>query len=310
MSNLPAVFSTSQTLRKILQDTPLRIGLHGQHCEFSSAGKLFPVPCSLFPTPYSLFFCTLSPCLPVAHFSNPAPPPPLPPHCRRMLPSCRKLAKDASTSPSAAGATKISPSTSSAQWASQLGLKGVDLLEVDEWEIPRHYGLICTMGYAGGGTIADAAEPRREPRRHRGRLSQEHSRSRRRPASPTSSPSPETARACPTKKARATPSLGLNRVKNIAEDNDVTICLELLNSKVNHHDYMADHTAWGAARHARGQLAARQAALRHLPHADHGRGPHRTPSAKTSASSATSTPAAFPAATSSTQPRKSSTPRS
>ena len=38
---------------------------------------------------------------------------------------------------------------------------------------------------------------------------------------------------------------GLNRVKKIAEDNGVTICMELLNSKVNHKDYMCDHTAWG-----------------------------------------------------------------
>ena len=40
--------------------------------------------------------------------------------------------------------------------AAQMGLKGVDLLEVAEFEIPRRYGLICTMGYAGGGTISDA----------------------------------------------------------------------------------------------------------------------------------------------------------
>jgi hydroxypyruvate isomerase len=39
---------------------------------------------------------------------------------------------------------------------------------------------------------------------------------------------------------------GLNRVKKIAEDHGVTICLELLNSKVDHKDYMCDHTAWGA----------------------------------------------------------------
>jgi hydroxypyruvate isomerase len=39
--------------------------------------------------------------------------------------------------------------------------------------------------------------------------------------------------------------VGLNRVKKIAEDSGVTICLELLNSKVDHPDYMADHTAWG-----------------------------------------------------------------
>jgi hydroxypyruvate isomerase len=39
--------------------------------------------------------------------------------------------------------------------------------------------------------------------------------------------------------------IGLNRVKKIAEDHGVTICMELLNSKVNHKDYMCDHTAWG-----------------------------------------------------------------
>ena len=37
-----------------------------------------------------------------------------------------------------------------------MGLKGVDLLEVSEFEIPRKYGLICTMGYVGGGTIPEA----------------------------------------------------------------------------------------------------------------------------------------------------------
>jgi hydroxypyruvate isomerase len=38
---------------------------------------------------------------------------------------------------------------------------------------------------------------------------------------------------------------GLNRVKKIAEDHGVTICIELLNSKVDHKDYMCDHTTWG-----------------------------------------------------------------
>src|SRR5947208_16463499 len=31
----------------------------------------------------------------------------------------------------------------------------------------------------------------------------------------------------------------------LAEKHKVTICMELLNSKVNHKDYMCDHTAWG-----------------------------------------------------------------
>jgi hydroxypyruvate isomerase len=37
----------------------------------------------------------------------------------------------------------------------------------------------------------------------------------------------------------------LNKVKGMAEDKGITICLELLNSKVDHKDYMCDHTAWG-----------------------------------------------------------------
>ena len=38
---------------------------------------------------------------------------------------------------------------------------------------------------------------------------------------------------------------GLNRVKGIAEENGVTICVELLNSKVDHKDYQGDRTAFG-----------------------------------------------------------------
>ena len=37
----------------------------------------------------------------------------------------------------------------------------------------------------------------------------------------------------------------LNKVKAQAEDKGVTLCMELLNSKVNHPDYQCDHTAWG-----------------------------------------------------------------
>jgi hydroxypyruvate isomerase len=37
----------------------------------------------------------------------------------------------------------------------------------------------------------------------------------------------------------------LNKIKAAAEDNKVTLCIELLNSKVNHPGYMADSTKWG-----------------------------------------------------------------
>src|SRR6476661_5136720 len=34
-----------------------------------------------------------------------------------------------------------------------MGLTAVDLLQPNEWEQVEPYGLICSMGYAGGGTI-------------------------------------------------------------------------------------------------------------------------------------------------------------
>jgi hydroxypyruvate isomerase len=38
---------------------------------------------------------------------------------------------------------------------------------------------------------------------------------------------------------------GLRRLAPVAEEAGVTLVLELLNSKVDHPDYQADHTAWG-----------------------------------------------------------------
>jgi hydroxypyruvate isomerase len=38
---------------------------------------------------------------------------------------------------------------------------------------------------------------------------------------------------------------GLNKVKAFAEEHNVTVNLELLNSKVDHKDYQADHSVWG-----------------------------------------------------------------
>src|SRR6476469_6147196 len=40
---------------------------------------------------------------------------------------------------------------------------------------------------------------------------------------------------------------GLKQVMPIAEKAGITIQMELLNSKVDHHDYMCDHSAWGVA---------------------------------------------------------------
>jgi hydroxypyruvate isomerase len=131
------------------------------------------------------------------------------------------------------------------QWGVQLGLRGIDLLEVAEYEVPRRYGLICTMGYAGGGTITDALN------RTENHAAIEAAFRKNIPlAAKAGVPNVITfsgdRRGMSDEEGARNTIAGLNRLKPIAEEAGVTICLELLNSKVNHPDYMADHTAWGA----------------------------------------------------------------
>jgi hydroxypyruvate isomerase len=129
-------------------------------------------------------------------------------------------------------------------YAAQIGLKGIDLLEVAEYEIPRRYGLICTMAHAGGGTIPEALN---RPEHHA--AIEAAFRTNIPLAAKAGIPNVITfsgnRRGMPDDEGARNTIDGLNRVKKIAEDNGITICLELLNSKVNHPDYMADHTAWG-----------------------------------------------------------------
>ncbi len=40
-------------------------------------------------------------------------------------------------------------------------------------------------------------------------------------------------------------AIGLKRLLPLAEKHGITLVMELLNSKMNHPDYMCDHTAWG-----------------------------------------------------------------
>lgn len=128
--------------------------------------------------------------------------------------------------------------------AAEIGLKGIDLLQPAEFEIPQRYGLKCTMGYAGGGEINKGLN-----RVENHDLIVENLRKNIPLASKAGVPSVITfsgvrAGMADEEGARNT-VVGLKRIRSLAEDHDVTVCLELLNSKINHPDYMCDHTAWG-----------------------------------------------------------------
>ena len=131
-----------------------------------------------------------------------------------------------------------------AQAAAKIGLQGVDLLQPDDFEIPRRYGLVCSMGYAGGGEINKAMNRVENHAAIEEAFRANIPRAQKAGVPNVITFSGNRAGLSDDEGARNT-IRGLNRVKKIAEDHGVTICLELLNSKRDHHDYMCDHSAWG-----------------------------------------------------------------
>ncbi|MFN7998571.1 MAG: sugar phosphate isomerase/epimerase family protein [Bryobacteraceae bacterium] len=125
----------------------------------------------------------------------------------------------------------------------QMGLKGIDLVSYKEWPVVRKYGLVPAMT-PGAGTIADGFN-RKE---NHDRLVREMEENITRAAA---AQVPNVITFSGNRRGQADAEglencvIGLNRVKKMAEDKNVTVNLELLNSKVDHHDYQCDHTAWG-----------------------------------------------------------------
>ncbi len=130
-----------------------------------------------------------------------------------------------------------------AEAAAGMGLAGLDLVDPPDWPALKKHGLVCTMAW-GGGSIPDGLN-RKE---NHEKLEREY-----REKIPTAA-----AAGCPNiialsgnrrglsdQEGIENCVLGLNRIKGLAEQHDITICLELLNSKVDHKDYQCDHTAWG-----------------------------------------------------------------
>jgi hydroxypyruvate isomerase len=129
-------------------------------------------------------------------------------------------------------------------YAAQIGLKAVDLLNPEEWDVPTRYGLICSMGYAGGGDIKSALN-----RTENHAKIEEAFRKNIPIAAKAGVPNVITFSGnrggMSDEEGAKNTIAGLNRLKKIGEDHGVNICIELLNSKVDHKDYMCDHSTWG-----------------------------------------------------------------
>jgi hydroxypyruvate isomerase len=129
--------------------------------------------------------------------------------------------------------------------AARLGCKGFDLIGPADWPTLKKYGLTPSMYPPGpGGSIPDALNRRENHDRLEKslRTAIDESAANGVPNIITFSGN---RRGMDDREGADNCVAFLNRVKAQAEDKGVTICMEYLNSKVNHKDYMFDHIAWG-----------------------------------------------------------------
>jgi hydroxypyruvate isomerase len=127
--------------------------------------------------------------------------------------------------------------------AADIGLKSVELLGEQEWSVPKQYGLICAMAN-GPSTIRVGFNRLQE----HDRLVAESERLLHliaREGYPNMIVFSGNRGGMSDGEGLENCVRGLQRITPVAERLGVTVCMELLNSKVDHIDYMCDRTPWG-----------------------------------------------------------------
>jgi hydroxypyruvate isomerase len=127
--------------------------------------------------------------------------------------------------------------------AKAIGLQSVELLSENEWETVKKYGLTCAMANGPGpipdgwNTVANHDKLVKESERLLPLVKAA--------GLPNMIVFSGNRRGMADSEGLANCARGLKRIMPLAEQLGVTVCMELLNSKRSHKDYMCDHTAWG-----------------------------------------------------------------
>ena len=136
--------------------------------------------------------------------------------------------------------------------AAGLGLKSVELLQPQDFATVRKHGLICAMvsnptvpcGDIKVGGIGKAWN-RREHHDALVPAYEAHLHATAEAGYPNLICFSGNREGMPDAQGLENCAIGLKRILPLAEKLGVTVCMELLNSRVNHKDYMCDRTAWG-----------------------------------------------------------------
>ncbi len=129
--------------------------------------------------------------------------------------------------------------------AVRIGLKGIDLVTPDQYSVVQQHGLVPSMTSGSKPNTIPIGLNRLE--NHNAVL--ESLKNDITQAAAAKVPNVITFSGnrggMPDGEGLENCAIALNKIKSYAEEKNVTVNLELLNSKVNHKDYMADHSAWG-----------------------------------------------------------------
>jgi hydroxypyruvate isomerase len=128
--------------------------------------------------------------------------------------------------------------------AARLGACGIDLVGPDTFPVLKKHGLIPTM-LPGGSGIKDGINDKKNHATIEPKM-REAIKAAAAAGAPNVIVLSGDRKGLTDEEGAENCVIFLNSIKAQAEDQNVTLCMELLNSKVNHPGYMCDHTAWGA----------------------------------------------------------------
>jgi hydroxypyruvate isomerase len=130
------------------------------------------------------------------------------------------------------------------QAAKQFGLQSIDLVEVKDFPLLKQHGLICAMVTGVPGMIPDGLN-RIENHDKITAWMEQTIPAAAKAGAPNVICFSGNRRRMSDEQGLENCAIGLKRIMPIAEKHRITVCLELLNSKRTHPDYMGDHMAWG-----------------------------------------------------------------
>ncbi len=130
------------------------------------------------------------------------------------------------------------------QAAKAMGLQSVELLKVEDFSTLKKYGLKCAMVSGVPGGIENGLN-RTENHDKIVKFFEETAPIVAEYGYPNIICFSGNRKGLSDEQGLENCAIGLKRVAPIAEKYKVTVCMELLNSKVNHKDYQCDYSKWG-----------------------------------------------------------------